>query len=1339
MAGDSLFGSEPSKLKRLAALGFEGLAASTPDPSTSAGPLIPLAETPGDWIGPYKLLSVLGEGGMGMVYLAEQARPVRRLVALEIVKPGMDSKRVLARFEAEQQTLARMEHPYVARVYDAGLAPSGRPYFVMEHVKGIPLTEHCDKYRLTIEQRLQLFLHVCEGVQHAHQKGIIHRDIKPSNILVMIQDRETIPKVIDFGVARAMSQSSTERTLYTEQGQLIGTPEYMSPEQMDLDIHDIDTRTDVYSLGVLLYELLTGMLPFDRRSLREGGLGHVRRVICEQDPKTPSVRLSGLSDEESAELARRRRTEPRMMRHKLRGDLDWITLKAMEKDRTRRYRTVDALAADIRNYLTHQAVNAAPPKVTYRASKFLQRHRQAAAFTCTFLVLLMVLLWGARTYVRTAEEHDRFEAFEHRQLLLHAQDAYGNGNWSDALAAIAPLLTSRHVGDKARLLDAEVTLKQQGPAAAIPRLQELLTEPDDTAGQAHSLLANIYYEGDPCAPGETEEYYRLWKTHSEKAAELIAGTAQYYFLQAEAASDVQKKLHLLARALDVDKNHYDSLRERAFIHYAQRDYDRMLSDAARMIGIRSDNPLGYSLCATAWRELGRLEEAVWACKEAIELAPDDPELYAARWETYERLNDRERALADIRRCVQLRPADTSYLVKLFLTLTELGWYAEAEGVYSQFLAHSGYTNEYLVHLVSGYVRTMFDILTVKGACEALEQGRALYPPDVPPKGAAFVGVYNAERLHANLTRQAKRVVSNGFHGDWSPDGTKLVYSMGMFRSSALAVLDTETGKNELLVTPGKDPAWSPDNRHIAFVRIRRLLPFESLTGRTMQTFTYNDILREQGEIWMMDLANREIRHIARGDWVQWGGRSGDLYYNVQQEGTFYRISVKDPNARPVPVLSGCSWYPAISPDERYVADHTFREMRVTDLASRSVVRTWVTPPLPRGELIVRWSPDGRELGIGGSMASLLGLWIYDMETGTVRKVMDGPIGDVCWSRGVQRKLSITLLAPLVEVRTAELKSDLPTVESFDSTQTVQEHCVALIERCNRAIDADPNYLEPYHIRADAALWMGHEKAREYLEAFEEALKKQPFSVSGCSARAGTILGGPAELRERLLPLARMLMRKVAEKRGNLTGHCRYDQTTDAYAIASIGADIWDTTDDFHFAYKRLHGDGAIAARIDSIENVNEWTKAGVMIRSTLEPDCPNVMLLVTPSGRVAFQHRHTQAAMTYSTYTPVGTVRLPHWVRLTRRSNRFLGEHSCDGIHWQTVLPSSDPNQPASIEITMNETVYLGLAVTSHDATKAAGARISRVTVTGAVTPAGPFNESRDIGFPLPPLPNAAK
>jgi len=303
MARESAFGAEPEQLRELLSFGLEDSSEQAEALTASLGAVL---ERPGGQIGRYKLLSVLGEGGMGIVYLAEQQEPIKRRVALKVIKPGMDSSRVIARFEAERQALALLDHPNIAHVHDAGTTGAGRPYFVMEYVKGLPITEHCDLHKLTIEDRLNLFHQVCLAVHHAHQKGIIHRDIKPSNILVSTHDDQAIPKIIDLGVAKAISQPLTEQTLYTEDSQLLGTPEYMSPEQADMASEDIDTRSDIYSLGVLLYVLLTGVLPFDSTTFREGGIDRIRQVIREANPKTPSTRLTRLGDESSNGFPSRR-------------------------------------------------------------------------------------------------------------------------------------------------------------------------------------------------------------------------------------------------------------------------------------------------------------------------------------------------------------------------------------------------------------------------------------------------------------------------------------------------------------------------------------------------------------------------------------------------------------------------------------------------------------------------------------------------------------------------------------------------------------------------------------------------------------------------------------------------------------------------------------------------------------------------------------------------------------------------------------------------------------------------------------------------------------------------
>jgi len=326
---------------------------------------------------------------MGVVYLAEQVEPVQRRVALKIVKLGMDTRQVVARFETERQALAVMDHPNIARVFDAGATETGRPYFVMELARGIPITDYCDRHKLSTRERLQLFLGVCQAVQHAHQKGVIHRDLKPSNILVVIQDDRPVPKIIDFGIAKATDHRLAQRTLFTEQGQLIGTPEYMSPEQAEMSGLDVDTRTDIYSLGVILYELLVGALPFDAGRLRSAAFGEIQRIIRETEPPKASTRLSTLKDTK-AEIAERRGTDPGSLVKMLRGDVDWITMKAMAKDRTHRYSTASELAAEIERYLRHEPVTAGPPSAVYRMRKYVRRHKLGVAAAAVVMLAILI-------------------------------------------------------------------------------------------------------------------------------------------------------------------------------------------------------------------------------------------------------------------------------------------------------------------------------------------------------------------------------------------------------------------------------------------------------------------------------------------------------------------------------------------------------------------------------------------------------------------------------------------------------------------------------------------------------------------------------------------------------------------------------------------------------------------------------------------------------------------------------------------------------------------------------------------------------------------------------------
>ena len=369
----------------------------------------------GDRVAHYKILEPLGEGGFAVVYLADQEKPVRRRVALKIIKLGMDTKQVIARFEVERQALAMMDHPNIAKVFDAGATETGRPYFVMELVKGIPITEYCDKNNLSTKDRLDLFMPICHAIQHAHHKGIIHRDIKPSNVMLTLHDGKPVPKVIDFGIAKATDHRLTEKTLFTEYRQLIGTPAYMSPEQAEMSGLDIDTRSDIYSLGVLLYELLTGTTPFDSNMLRQAGYGEIQRIIREVEPPKPSTRLSSLATEPGAqatgsapsrsgssslaEIAKHRRTDPSALSRLIRGDLDWIVMKALEKDRTRRYETAKELAKDVEHHLANEPVLAGPPGAIYRFKKLTLRHKVPLAFvTVLFLLVTVFGVWMSILY-----------------------------------------------------------------------------------------------------------------------------------------------------------------------------------------------------------------------------------------------------------------------------------------------------------------------------------------------------------------------------------------------------------------------------------------------------------------------------------------------------------------------------------------------------------------------------------------------------------------------------------------------------------------------------------------------------------------------------------------------------------------------------------------------------------------------------------------------------------------------------------------------------------------------------------------------------------------------------
>jgi len=493
-------------------------------------------EGPGTRIGRYEVLELIGEGGMGLVYLAEQKKPVKRRVALKIIKPGMDSKQVIARFEAERQALALLDHPNIAHVFDAGATKTGRPYFVMEYVKGMSIIKYCDEHKLSIEERLELFKDVCEGAHHAHQKGIIHRDIKPSNILVSIHGDRVVPKIIDFGIAKATAQALTDKTFFTYEGELLGTPEYMSPEQVDLATQDIDTRSDIYSLGAVLYELLTGTSPFDSETLREGGIEHIRHVIRDQEPKTPSTRLTSLG-QQARKVAQQRRTEVGTLARRLHKELEWIPLKAMRKERTRRYRSASELADDIGNYLQGAALIAGPESTAYRLRKFVRRNR---AFVTGVAAVLVVLMGGVivSTLFAVRAEYARAEAqavsdFLRNDLLASV----------DMFAAKDPNVTVRSLLDTA-------SKKLEGKFTEQPLVEGWIRQ---TLGETYRTLG--LYEPAESHLERALDIYRA-RLGAEDPATLACMTAlgwvyfcQSHYEDAESQLDkaLQVKQHLLGQ------------------------------------------------------------------------------------------------------------------------------------------------------------------------------------------------------------------------------------------------------------------------------------------------------------------------------------------------------------------------------------------------------------------------------------------------------------------------------------------------------------------------------------------------------------------------------------------------------------------------------------------------------------------------------------------------------------------------------------------------------------------------------------------------------------------------
>ncbi len=1062
---------------------------------------IPLTEVPGTVIGRYKLLEKIGEGGMAVVYMAEQEEPIRRKVALKIIKLGMDTKSVIARFEAERQALAMMDHPNIAKVLDAGATETGRPYFVMELVKGVSITDYCDANSLSTKERLELFIQVCNAVQHAHQKGIIHRDIKPTNVMVTLHDGKSVPKVIDFGIAKAINQKLTEKTLFTRYAHIIGTPAYMSPEQAELSDLDIDTRTDIYSLGVLLYELLTGTTPFGEEELRKAGYIEMQRVIREQEPVKPSTKLSTLG-KTLTDIAKHRSSTPDLLRKAVRGDLDWIVMKSLEKDRARRYETANGLALDIRRHIEHEPVLARGPSTTYRLQKFLRRHRSQ-----TVAALAMMIVAVAGIIILSMWNRDRLqlteaEGFRHRGILSQAREQYAKADREAALETIKPILDSRHVGPEAQLLYAGILVdNRRSPERdalwrdeAVAVLGRLLSnERAEIAGAAHSLLARILWESEAsdATVGVTlcgcpihraamsGRPYDVIEDHRRQAEALLPETAEAYFLRAMTAPTVKEQLAALDRALEFSPDHYESLRLRTFTYYASRKYERMRDDALGMIYLRPRDPLGCSLRAAALRELGKYGEAIVEYDKAMALTAgkDNPEyidLAIQRCETFLRMGDYERVMAEALAYLKRWPDKFLFQHYQFCAQTALGDYDAARKVFRQ-IVHSG-----------AGPRGHFEGWCAKYVFDTLEAGRSWHPPGREPAGAAFLPMLEAEESYRGLSAKAYRVAADGFAGRWSPDETKLTFSLGVHGYSGIAIFDPATKETDLLIAPGKDPVWSPDGQYIAFVRDRQVLRLAEMATaerRSQGRWVVDD------EVWVMKSDGTQPRRLARGLWPFWSADPTCVYYQSWDDRAICSIRVTDPDAKPKRIVTCSSLYESLSPDGRRLAYVEGESLKVKDLASQTAVAEWRLPFATWGGVPLAWSPKGDELCLagGGSVEKRAGLWIYRFDRQEPVEVLGGKVSGGCWS-SEGNKLVFNLGPPFFEVWTADLDPSVSAVETLGPAQTIDEHFQELADFWTRRIAADPTDANNYAHRYDLyRSWHEGVKARADARRYWAAL------------------------------------------------------------------------------------------------------------------------------------------------------------------------------------------------------------------------------------------------------------
>ncbi len=1003
----------------------------------------PFSESSETVIGLYTLLEKIGEGGMAVVYRAEQTQPIRRQVALKVIKLGMDTAEVVARFEAERQALAIMDHPNIAKVLDAGVTEVGKPYFAMELVRGISITDYCDQNKSNTQQRLELFMPVCNAVHHAHQKGIIHRDLKPSNILVTMRDNKPVPMIIDFGIAKAIDQRLTERTLLTLHTQLVGTPEYMSPEQADMGDMDIDTRTDIYSLGVVLYELMVGTSPFDAATLRRAAMGEIQRIIREDEPLRPSTRISAMGSE-AKEIADRRGTNVAELAKRLNRELEWIPLKAMRKDRTRRYRSAAEFADDIGNYLSDRPLLAGPESLVYRFRKAMHKHRvhvlsisAVAAILITGIAVSMSL-YAHVSNLRFLKEVD--------MLLSNVNRLYEEGQYESALGEIeaAP---AKYLVDSVVLSRAQLSVEVGEFKRAEEELLQLTQAESQIAGVAHVLLARIYLMVDPTKVDK----------HRQLAESIRPDTAEAKYLRGMAAASADEALIWLDEAIDQDSKYFPARKAKVFALFSKKAFREMATEAHILTVLHPDDYMGYALRAIAHRETGQFVQALKDHAQAIGLCSTEdelPRLYEQRRVTRMRSGQYKEALEDSERIVALEGG-----IPDISTLLVLEQYGRIETLYKN-------VSKLGQRAVRGFK-------SIAEGCvfELLRAGHEIsVPPEIYDRSPFYL-MKQASELYARLEERAKPFSIPGalWMGDWSPDGESIVYCQfkafswlpgtlegitSGINNRSVEIMNLSSGNTDQLARSGYSLTWSPDGKYIAFADH----PFYS----------------EDTNICVVPLTGGLPRKLAPGLLPNWSQDSRHIFFRAQN-GDICSIDIDLQDALPIPVMAthpGRSYASfTLSPDNTLMVFRQDSKIVVLTFPEGNEVISWEMPwPLQGWNLQLQWHPDGKTFVLNStSQHSQMGMCLFNVENAEMTHVLNvsRPWCRTTWSPDGSQ----LMLSPYAHDRWWLLDIDptIPLTEALAPALTTEEFLAQRLEKWNQRIEADPLFADNYVSRA--VVWM----------------------------------------------------------------------------------------------------------------------------------------------------------------------------------------------------------------------------------------------------------------------------